>query len=150
MTPTMAISARLSPAGSDTGCPAGEFDGGVAAAPGDAPGWTLGFGAAPDQPWGSGPTGAGSGPWRTGACAPTDPSHACWNAAVSSPSASLNAWSSLTPSAYERIRAISASRPLFATIQSTAETLSPYARKNRSRVVGNAPTRPSSGMIDPS
>src|SRR4029079_12574559 len=131
------------------GRPIAGFTSGEAAAPG-TPGWTLGFGAAPDQPWGSGPPGAGSGPWRTGACAPTDPSHACWNAAVSSPSACLYAWSSLTPSAYERIRAISASRPLFATIQSTAETLSPYARKKRSRVVGNAPTSPSSGMIEPS
>src|SRR4029079_11323127 len=85
ITPTIATAARLRPA---AGWLSGEFDGGVAAAPGtpEAPGSTLGLGATPDQPWGSGPTGAGSGPWRTGACAPTDPSHACWNAAVSSPS----------------------------------------------------------------
>jgi hypothetical protein len=40
------------------------------------------------------------------------------------PRAALNASSSLTPSAYDRISEMSASRPWPATMASTAETLS--------------------------
>src|SRR5262245_44705526 len=63
----------------------------------DAPGLPVGAGAA-TQSGGSGPGGAGKGPSGTGSSTPRSASQPFSNAAVSTPSAALNAASSLTPS----------------------------------------------------
>src|SRR5882672_6906441 len=92
-----------------------EFTGLAAPTPAGAPpgsaGTTLGMTSGPAQPDGSGPTGAGTGPSRTGALAPRSFSQAASNPALSTPNAVEKAASSLTPFAYERISPTSASRP---------------------------------------
>ena len=63
------------------------------------------------QAAGTGPAGAGCGPYLVGALAFTSLNHASPKAVMSSPSAALNASSSVRPCAYERISVTSASLP---------------------------------------
>src|SRR5664279_4239456 len=59
--------------------------------------------AGPLQPGGSGPAGAGCGPYRWGAVAPRSASQAASNPVTSRPIAAENASSSVRPAAYERM-----------------------------------------------
>jgi hypothetical protein len=74
-------------------------------------GTTLGTASGPAQPVGNGPTGAAAGPLRAGGVAPISFSHAASKPAVSVVNAVVNASSSLTPFAYERMRPMRASLP---------------------------------------
>src|SRR5438046_10475251 len=76
----------------------------------------------PDQPGGNGPAGAGCGPYRCGASALMNDSQAAAKSSTPTPSAALNASSSVTPSAYERSSETSAARPWVFTRESAADT----------------------------
>src|SRR5690349_10852255 len=68
------------------------------------------------QPAGTGPAGAGCGPYSVGALPLTLASHAVPNAVAPTPSAAWNASSSVRPSAYDRMSFTSASLPYVRTM----------------------------------
>src|SRR5439155_7054212 len=78
----------------------------------EAPGASVpGVPTGPDQPVGRGPAGAGWGPFCAGRLAPRLISQPSSNPVAVTPSAALNASSSVTPFAYDRMSATSASLP---------------------------------------